>query len=106
MFRFARSTAIVLAACVTTALAGCGSSGSSAGSSDTLVVQSWGGDLGAAEKAAFYDPFTKQTGIRLQLTFGSSGTANEASTSAAAADASPALTALSRERVRVAIPQA
>ena len=67
MFRFARSTAIVLAACVTTALAGCGSSDSSAGSSDTLVVQSWGGDLGAAEKAAFYDPFTKQTGIKVKV---------------------------------------
>lgn len=33
----------------------------------TLVVQSWGGAVTAAEKAAFYDPFTAQTGIKIQI---------------------------------------
>lgn len=33
----------------------------------TLVVQSWGGAVTAAEKTAFYEPFTAKTGIKIQI---------------------------------------
>ena len=48
-------------------LAACGASDGGGDSSNTLVVQSWGGELTAAEKAAFYDPFTEETGIEIKI---------------------------------------
>lgn len=61
-----RAVSVALTMVTGLALAGCGSSDSGA-SSNTLVVQSWGGELGAAEKAAFYEPFTKETGIKIKV---------------------------------------
>lgn len=60
-----RPMAAVLTMAAGLALPSCGSSDS--GSSETLVVQSWGGELGAAEQAAFYDPFTEKTGIEITV---------------------------------------
>jgi putative spermidine/putrescine transport system substrate-binding protein len=61
-----RATSFALTALVSLCLGGCGESGGG-DEPDTLVVQSWGGELGAAEKAAFYDPFTEKTGIKVKI---------------------------------------
>jgi spermidine/putrescine-binding protein len=66
MNRSVSAVAAAMALVAAPVLAGCGSS-ESASSSKTLVVQSWGGDLGAAEQAAFYKPFTEKTGIKVKV---------------------------------------
>lgn len=53
---------IVAAAGMSTAL-----SGAFAQDSTQLVIQSWGGVLTEAEKAAFYDPFSEATGIEIRI---------------------------------------
>ncbi|MEW2396148.1 ABC transporter substrate-binding protein [Streptomyces sp. NPDC046862] len=56
-----------------TALSGCGTgtsrsaAGSGGKSSKTLVVRDSGGTYGDANKKAIYDPFTKETGIRIEV---------------------------------------
>ena len=32
---------------------------------DHIVVQTWGGKLGEAQEKAFFEPFTKETGIKV-----------------------------------------
>ncbi len=44
-------------------LAGCG--GSTASSSDSLRVMTWGGVFTEAERGAYYEPFTEATGIKV-----------------------------------------
>lgn len=66
MIRSVRPVAVALTMVATLSSAGCGSSGSES-STKTLVVQSWGGELGAAEQAAFYKPFTSKTGIKIKV---------------------------------------
>lgn len=66
MIRSVRAAALALSMVGGLALSACGSSDDSK-SADTLVVQSWGGELGAAEKEAFYKPFTKKTGIKIKV---------------------------------------
>src|SRR5215211_8944244 len=39
---------------------------SAAAQSKTLYVNTWGGSWTAAEEAAYYKPFTEQTGIRIR----------------------------------------
>lgn len=48
-------------------LFGCLVSGALAGQDNELIIQTWGGAKATAEKHAFYDPFTEETGIKITL---------------------------------------
>ena len=70
---FLRGVGATVGVAAATALSGCGTgtsrsvAGSGGKSSKTLVVRDSGGTYGDANKKALYEPFTKETGIRIEV---------------------------------------
>lgn len=67
MKRSLKTAICVLATSSLLFISGCGSNSSSSSSSESnkLVVVSWGGDYQQAQKDAMFDPYVKETGVKL-----------------------------------------
>ena len=66
--KFQFSIFVICFTIISVALMSAGFPGSALASQDNeLVIQTWGGAKATAEKHAFYDPFTEETGIKIIL---------------------------------------